>query len=733
MEGQQGIKRKAEVSPERTDGVTASKSSRLTEIDGMEYIASIATSALSPNAPKFDDGINCNINSQTSNGGVAHGGKDDNQEHEDDEEHEEEDDDDDDDYDGSQDDIMGTGDNDDETFDDEEDYMGPAESEVEEHKHTFGGSEVTFKLFIQDDNEEFDDWMYTIHVHCSFAGKIIGGAFGRFVRRDRITPNFWRDMEEPCQELSSIAFELFDRYGRLKREFIDHTVCKGSGCWGSEVDLGPLFILEYVRMDRAWRRKGVGKKMVESLISKAGAEKKMPEPHSGNSSAEDKRMESFFNTNNAKANRLAFTLVAPGWLNGDISQDLVGKTEREKRDIQFTTSDIAVAFYRSIGFRRIGASSVFGLPVDPIHKANKISIHDDFDLLDEEVDDEDLEARHQAEQAFFSEETERSLLMELLKKSLPLHHAALTLPDIECVNYYKEMNELPNSQEAWKKVDKKLNNVLHVASCEYKFRTVGWLLNNADVGQGLSSARNIKGYTALEALQSILEAKRTTMERGMMTICISDIFTGFPIDAVNCVAALQGIIAPSRIQSLRLKFGCTCGQCVDGFFSARMKEALLCHAEIHRIMLDEHNDNGPLWAEINSHVIRHVAPDIQRNFITNRSLRRGFVNIFAHAMDAMSHGASPRVQNVIDVWRGSGEWPPFTRSYFERGGAAVDALRVIFEAARDEDHWAGNGCLLNNIFGVNEVEEPAELAALPHCRNDLEFGMVVLMCDMPNL
>ncbi|KFY84894.1 hypothetical protein V498_07779 [Pseudogymnoascus sp. VKM F-4517 (FW-2822)] len=150
-------------------------------------------------------------------------------------------------------------------------------------------------------------------------------------------------------------------------------------------------------------------------------------------------------------------------------------------------------------------------------------------------------------------------------------------------------------------------------------------------------------------------------------------------------------------------------------------------------MLDEHNDNGPLWAEINSHVIRHVAPDIQRNFITNRSLRRGFVNIFAHAMDAMTHGASPRVQNVLDVWRSSGEWPPFTRSYFERGGAAVDAPRVIFEAARDEDHWAGNGCLLNNIFGVDEVEEPAELAALPHCRNDLEFGMVALMCDMPNL
>ncbi|OBT64095.1 hypothetical protein VE03_06260 [Pseudogymnoascus sp. 23342-1-I1] len=310
---------------------------------------------------------------------------------------------------------------------------------------------------------------------------------------------------------------------------------------------------------------------------------------------------------------------------------------------------------------------------------------------------------------------------------------SLTFPDTECVDYYKEINQHPNSEEEWRKVDKKLNNVLHIASCEYKPRTVEWLLNNADVDQTLSSARNIKGYTALEALESVLEAKRTTMEYGMMTIYISDNFTGFPTDAVNCVAALQGIQAPSRIQSLRLKFGCTCGQCVDGFFSARMREALLCQGELSHDMLDEYNDDGPFWAEMHGHATRHVAPDIQRNFTTNRSLRRGFVNIFAHVKDAMSRGASPRVQNVLDAWTSSGEWPPVTKSYFERGGAAVDALRVMFEAARDEDQWAGSGGLLDNIFGVDQVEEPAGLAALPHCRNDLEFGMVALMCGMPNL
>lgn len=714
-------------------------------LKGMEDItASIATSALSCDASRLDDADDTNVNSQTFQNGVDGGDRgsnrgDDKDEDEDEDEEDlgdedgddDGDDDDDDDDDEHLDDSMDTDDIYEAMFGDEYDDMGPPESEVEEQKHTLGGSEVTFKLFIQDDEEEFKGWMDTIHVHCSSDGKEIGNAFGRFVHRDRIRPHFWRHMEEPCQELSSIAFELFDRYGRLNRELINHTVRKGTGCWGSEVDLGPIFIIEHIRIERTWRRKGVGKKMIEALITKANAEKKSPDPFISMASAEDKLIESLIGKISTKKNKLAFTLVAPGWLNGDIRADLDGKTATEQRDIRFATHDASVAFFRSIGFRRIGASSCFGLAVDPNHKAHKISINDDFNPPDEEADDEDLEAKHQAKHTFFRDETERSLLMELLEKRLPLHHAVLTLPDSECVKHYEEVNKLPNAKEEWKKVDKKLNNVLHVASCEYKLKTVEWLLNNADVGQILSSARNIKGYTALEALQSILGEKRTIIEHGMMTVCISDKFPGFPVEAVGCLAALQGIKTPSRIQSLRLKFGCTCGQCANGYFSARMKQALLCQAEIHHDILSEYTDDGPFWVDMHSQSIHHVDPDIQRNFRTNKSLRKGFVNIFDHAANTMRKGAAPTAQNVIDVWSNSGEWFPVTRSYFQRGGAAVDALRVMFECARDEDLWAGNGGL-QNLFG-DEEEEPAEIAALPQCRNDLEFGMVAMICGMPDL
>jgi hypothetical protein len=86
--------------------------------------------------------------------------------------------------------------------------------------------------------------MSTIHVHCSHEGKVIGRGLSRYVKRDHIRSAFWRDMEGPCQELSKVAFQLFNRYGRLKKEFKNHPIRMGTGVWGSELDLGSFFVIE---------------------------------------------------------------------------------------------------------------------------------------------------------------------------------------------------------------------------------------------------------------------------------------------------------------------------------------------------------------------------------------------------------------------------------------------------------------------------------------------------------
>lgn len=62
-------------------------------------------------------------------------------------------------------------------------------------------------------------------------------------------------IEEPYQRLSNIAFEIFDRYGRLNRDLKTHPIRKGTGAWGSEFDLESFFVIERIPIDDEWRRK----------------------------------------------------------------------------------------------------------------------------------------------------------------------------------------------------------------------------------------------------------------------------------------------------------------------------------------------------------------------------------------------------------------------------------------------------------------------------------------------
>lgn len=76
-------------------------------------------------------------------------------------------------------------------------------------------------------------------------------------------------------------------------------------------------------------------------------------------------------------------------------------------------------------------------------------------------------------------------------------------------------------------------------------------------------------------------------------------------------------------QALRLKYGFTCGECLEGFISPRMKLTLLVHLEITFDMLNEYIDEGS-WCDENDYLTLHAAPATRQNFRTNKSLRKGW-------------------------------------------------------------------------------------------------------------
>ncbi|KAF7955214.1 uncharacterized protein EAE97_000473 [Botrytis byssoidea] len=633
------------------------------------------------------------------------------------------------------------------SYEDEDEDSEVREYGVEEREITIqkDGTEkvVKLRLFVTK-GEEFADWLHMIHVHCIVDGKQIGHAFGQYICREEIRRNFWSDMEAPSRELSLIAFELFDRYGYLNGHLKNHCVQKGTGVWGSELDFGSLFILEHIEVtEREYRRKGLGQAMVGGLINKAEGLLHKPSPPS---TLEDKMYEEmlWFGRNKERERRAKIhTISMPGCLRHDVEPQCEGKFELEQREINSRAFDSAILFHRSLGFRRIGASSCFGLSCDPNHKSHSLSIQDDFDPpKPPSTPAEEQEAiiitmpgeEESVHASAYRKELEEKRLKKLKEKLTPLNFAAISLPDIELIKFYKTFHA--KDENEWKQVDNRNNTLLHITACQFKPQSVKWLMDNVNDKQFLTSARNIDGYTPLEALQHKLDIIRTRREHGMMTLVISDNFAGFTSDATSCQFVLLTGSTPTNPSDtrllLQLKCGCTCGECVGGFLSPRMKLALLFQAETNYDSLNDSihmslGDDGVDWLWLQEGLIEHVHPNLQQNFKTNRSLRQGFANMFNFIAMCLKANKPPTRKNVLKVCEETREWPPVTSNYLQWGGTLENKVEAVLEKVFKYAHDQ------NEIFGDGEfmscLEEDIE--QLKICRNDHEYGFVAKCCGLP--
>jgi hypothetical protein len=604
---------------------------------------------------------------------------------------------------------------------DEEEDEDAQEFDVEEIDYKIPGDlERVVKLRVGVFKEpEFEGWLKNIHIRCTLNGKdVVAWAVGKYIHRGSIVADFWRDMEEPSQDMAEVAFEVFNRYDCLKSKFKDHIIQRGNGAWGEELDNGPLFLIERTHVaDRDLQRKGLGRVMVNLLLRKAeGLTVQKPK------TAEQIQFTKMFYGDEDFSKYLTLhTLVVPGWLRADVEPLSRDKSKSEKRKIFGDAADAAVAFYRALGFRRIGASSCLGYSHDPAHKSKAIEVAADFDLpepeaglSDDDTDDQPAEDKKKKE-------------LERLRQKHPLHHATITMLDEECVAFYETF--LDNDKLVWKHTNRLQDNVLHVAAHEQKPESVKWLMDNANAGAILSSARNLQGYTPLEALQSLLETGRTRREIGMMTVDVSNRFGGFSIESVDCMALLAGLDPQkmSKLERQRLTFGCNCGECLEGFLSPRMSAALLFQGETIYDTLDMDIGNGSEWCQWFNNMFTYVAPDLCQNFRTNKSYRQGFQNMFKPMAECLRSNLVPVRANILMQWENMSESPPVTRSYLQRGGTLEGkiepALRIAFEHAEEQSERTGDG--------EYERVMRQEVDVLKTCRNDDEFQFVASKCGLP--
>ncbi|KAI1181439.1 hypothetical protein F5B17DRAFT_452409, partial [Nemania serpens] len=523
----------------------------------------------------------------------------------------------------------------------------------------------------------------------------------KLLRRDSVRSAFWTEMEELCEESSLLAFELFDRYGRLNREYSKHEIRKGSGVWGKELDHGDILMIENIDIEPLWRRQGVGAKLVRAVLDKARHESR-----------------GFF----AFVNPMHLTHLTLETVRDDEKQNSVTICEQ---------SESFKHFFRSLGFRRVGASEWLAFTINDSHPSRHL----------DKAQDWDAPVQLKGEQI-----TPESICVILSSLSDP------SISGAECVLKMEAVFAVEENAPLRVYTDEIGNTILHAAAICRKTEPISYIMSKIPE---LIEKRKSNGHTPLEALQSSLDQQRTRQLtggfRGVIDV-ISASFTGFSQSGIECLSALTGtetfdltklsdrdIWAVSSAtdemasrareanpirNTLRLKYGCTCGQCIGGFLSPRMRFALLTQAEIQHDTLNGSlgiNHTGADWVALNEDVLCHLPRAVQQTLVSNKSMRQGFVNLCQHIARCLRKKRLPNTATILDFYRDEvSEWPPVTRSYLERGGTVAAVAMMLFDRVMAEDEWAGDGMMMETFED--------DINQLPACRNDHEFGFVKAMC-----
>ncbi|TRX96470.1 hypothetical protein FHL15_002742 [Xylaria flabelliformis] len=549
-------------------------------------------------------------------------------------------------------------------------------AKVVKTSHGYDSDEVQFTVEINSQDDELEDsdvpmppfdgfgkqrLMKQINCFANVGQNQVAECNAKLLRREHMRRDFWAEMDELCDEASSLAIELFDRYGRLNREYCEHEIRKGSGVWGEELDHDDILMIEYINIEPLWRRQKIGTKLVSAVLDKTRHEST-----------------GFFAF---ASQRLILDL--------DCNDERPNAVHEQSKNFNH--------LFRSLGFRRVGTSGWLAFTDNDSHPSRQLDEAHDWDVPE------------QPKEEPIAPVPIRTILSSLYDPSIS---------GAECVCQMEEVFSVEENTPLWVYVNK------------------------------IAGKRNADYYTPLEALQSSLELQRTKPYGGGA----SDRFIGFCQSDIACLAALTGteifdltklsdrdiwtvssatdemvsrIRAVDTIRNaLRLKYGCTCGQCIGGFLSPRMRFALLCQAEIQYDTLSEFpgiDCSGQDWVELNYHVLGHLPRAVKENLVTNKSMRQGFVNMCNHIACCLRKKQLPDTETILDFYQEEvSEWPPVTSNYLERGGTVAAVAMMIFDRAIDSDEWAGDGTFME-IFADN-------INQLPTCRNDHEFGFVSSMC-----
>lgn len=113
------------------------------------------------------------------------------------------------------------------------------------------------------------NWFQYISGTVNVDGKIVATCLGILIRRKWISQVFYDALAASTPLASQMAFELFDRYGRLKEEYCNHNVKRGSGVWQHELDRGDLLLISRLQIDEPYMSTNLPMDVLTAVVHKS--------------------------------------------------------------------------------------------------------------------------------------------------------------------------------------------------------------------------------------------------------------------------------------------------------------------------------------------------------------------------------------------------------------------------------------------------------------------------------
>jgi hypothetical protein len=530
-------------------------------------------------------------------------------------------------------------------------------------------------------------------------------------------------MEPPSEETMSLAFEIFDRYGTLKREIYEHPVRKGSGVWKEEMNDGNIALINTVKVNAELRRKGIGTKLVLLFLQNAMAS--VPD--------------------------VKFAFTVPGILNDSEDRDDRQKNKKKKKltkkkELEIRRSKFSgmTHFFRTLHFRRVGVTDWLALARDEGHPSRQLLCHEDPDLInsqsyDSESDSEDepvvcghpfnvdviWSKNGQLPQNFTSRNGQANNSYDearIVAQKHPLHCAIKRLADEDALAFLQSHTQ----HRMRDRFDLEATNghgdtTLHIAAKYAKTACLIWIVDSPS-GLRLLNMTNNARYTPLEAMQSKLDTKRIGKPFGFQrTEYLADRFDGFDENSVACLLKLNKVEQPTAEQQERAKFGCTCEKCVDGFISPRMFTKLHIEAEqiyaILEFFSSPGTSEGEEWYQRFKGLLNDLPETLKPLFRKSKISRKVFTMIFQTIAVLLAHSMIPREVNVANILKKASTWAQIDIHYFQKGGTVAHIMNAIIDYTKYHDPNAGTPTKFQKV-------SDDRISSLPRCRNDDEFEFV---------